>query len=144
MSLSPLIPRKRESSERENGDPPWRTLCGKNWVPRPRGRAEWEDAPDRTSIHHALGQVGNPAGLAELVADRRLRFVDKIDQQRPRVARVDDVFDRKRVRGAERRAKFVEPVLDFPPFRLGVVSRVDLAPIGGGDPAFDMHRTPVA
>ena len=65
-------------------------------------------------------------------------------QQRPRVARVDDLLDAEALGRAERRAHRVEPRLDLRPQRDRVLGRLELAPVGRLEPARDRQRAPVA
>src|SRR4051794_34406437 len=65
-------------------------------------------------------------------------------QQRPRVARIDDLLDAEALGRAERRAHRVEPRLDLLAQCHGVVGRLELAPVRRLEPARDRQRAPVA
>src|SRR4051794_27956271 len=65
-------------------------------------------------------------------------------QQRPRVARIDDLLDAEALGGSERRAHRVEPRLDLRPQRDRVLGGLELAPVGRLEPARDRQRAPVA
>src|SRR5687768_18498216 len=67
-----------------------------------------------------------------------------VAQDRPGVARVDDLLDAESLRRAERRPDRVEPLLDLRPESLGVLGGFELAPVGGLDAALDRERAPVA
>src|SRR5437868_10370219 len=44
---------------------------------------------------------------------QRSRKVGELAQQRPRVTRIDDLFDQEGLGGAERRAQLLQPLLDL-------------------------------
>src|SRR5437763_3106293 len=67
-----------------------------------------------------------------------------IAEQRPGVAGVDDLLDAETLGGPERRAHRVQALLDLPVERLRVLGRLELAPVGGQQPARDRQRAPVA
>src|SRR5437868_10208001 len=88
-----------------------------------------------------------PPGLragGELVADQLVRPGRPVAEDRARVARVDDLLDAEPLGGAEGRAHRVEPLLDVGPQRRRVLRGLELAPVGGLDPALDGQRAPVA
>src|SRR5207249_11870927 len=65
------------------------------------------------------------------------REIGDLDQQRPGVARIDDLLDLIGFRRAERRAHVVEPRLDLGHQLLPVLGGVELGAIGGLEPALD-------
>ena len=62
-----------------------------------------------------------------------MRALGPVAQERPRVARVDDLLDPEALGRAERRADGVQPRLDLGAQRGRVVGRFELAPVGGLD-----------
>src|SRR5256712_5695223 len=77
-------------------------------------------------------------------APQRRREVGELAEQRPRVARVDDLLDPEGLRRAERRAELGQPLFDLGHPRLRIRSRGDLRPIRGFDPAFERPRAPAS
>ena len=84
------------------------------------------------------------SGPAPARAHQLVRALRPVAQQRARVARVDDLLDPEALRGAERRAHRVQPRLDLGAQRDRVLGRLELAPVGGLEPALDRQRAPVA
>ena len=67
-----------------------------------------------------------------------------VAQQRPRVARVDDLLDAEALGGAERGAHGVQARLDLGAQRDRILGGLELAPVGGLEAAGDRQRAPVA
>src|SRR5262249_16261333 len=66
--------------------------------------------------------------------------VDELAQQRPRVARIDDVLDQERFGGTERGVETIEPLLDLDAQRLAIRRGVEFGAVRGLDAAFDRQR----
>src|SRR5688500_15156953 len=79
-----------------------------------------------------------------LVRDELMRALGPVAQDRPGVARVDDLLDAEPLRRAKRRPDRVEPLLDLRAKSLGVLGGLELAPVGGLDASLDRERAPVA
>ena len=73
-----------------------------------------------------------------------MRSLGPVAEERPRVARVDDLLDGEALGGAEGRADGVEPGLDLGAQGDRVLGGLELAAVGGLEPAGDRQRAPVA
>src|SRR6218665_2133087 len=78
------------------------------------------------------------AGLAQARGQ-----MDKVDQARARLARVDDVFDDEGFGAAEWRRQAAQPLLDLGALATGVLGRFDLGLVGDIQAAFYRQRAPV-
>src|SRR5438132_13833822 len=66
-----------------------------------------------------------------------------VAQQRPGLARVDDLLDSEALGRPERRADRVEAGFYLRAKRTGIGRRLELSPVGGLDPPLDRKRAPV-
>src|SRR5688572_27863365 len=76
----------------------------------------------------------------QLVANQLVRPLGPIAEDRARVARVDDLLDAEPLRRAERGRHGLEPRGDLLTQRHGVLGRLELAPVGGLEPAGHRQR----
>src|SRR5947209_10715639 len=108
-------PRSVERIRNSDIGPSWSAT--KN--PRPK--------PTTSECTRSWSQPACLRAIAQLVCQDLVRALRPVAQQRPRVARVDDLLDVEALRGAERRAHRVEARLDLRAQRRRVVGRLELA-----------------
>src|SRR5260370_1158149 len=70
----------------------------------------------------------------------RRREVGELAEERPRVARIDDLLDPERLGRAERRAELGQALLDLGHLRLAIRRRVEIRPVRGLDSALERQR----
>src|SRR5215467_848046 len=70
--------------------------------------------------------------------------IGEFDEDRTRVAWIDDLLDLEMLGGPERRSDPVKALFESHHQCLRVVRRIELGPIGGLQPPLDRQRTPVA
>src|SRR3954470_10380162 len=80
----------------------------------------------------------------ELVADELVRALGPVAQDRPGVARVDDLLDTEALRRPERRGHGLQPRGYLLAQRGRVLGRLELAPVRGLEPAGHREGAPVA
>ena len=80
----------------------------------------------------------------EICDKQRIRVLNPIAQQRPRVPRIDDFLNAESLGRAEWRAVLLQSVLDFAAAGRRIGRGLDLAAIGGLYTTFDGQRSPVA
>ena len=89
----------------------------------------------------------SPAAHAEgrrAGSSQRRGEVGELAEQRPRVARVDDLLDPEGLRRAEGRAELVQALLDLGELGRGIGGGVEIGAVGGLDPALERQRAPAA
>src|SRR6266567_1052854 len=97
------------------------------------------------AIHPAVKILSRPHWCCDRTRLAQLRRqVGEFAQQRPRVARINNVLDQEGFGSAEWRAIAVEPLLDLAAQRLAIGRGIELGPIRGLDAALHGERTPVA
>src|SRR5437899_12079228 len=87
--------------------------------------------------------AAHPEGRRPRPSQRR-RQVGELAEERPRVARVDDLLDPEGLGRAEGRAELVQPRLDLGHLRLRVGRRVEVGAVGGLDAALERQGAPAA
>src|SRR6267142_6363105 len=98
----------------------------------------------------ALSAIVRPCRLAAHAEGRRPRpperrgQVGELAEERPRVARVDDLLDPEGLGRAEGRAELVQAILDLRHLRLPVRRRVEVGAIRGLDPTLERQGAPPA
>src|SRR5438067_746524 len=75
---------------------------------------------------------------------QRRRQVGELAEERPRVARVDDLLDPEGLGRAEGRAELRQAFLDLGELPLRIRGRVEVGPVGRLDPALERERAPAA
>src|SRR3954454_12729962 len=100
--------------------------------------------PTTPECTRSWSQPARLGSIAQLVRDDLVRAFGPVAQQRPRVARVDDLLDAEALGGAKRRAHRVQARLDLGAQRVGVLGGLELAPVRGLEPPGDRQRPPVA
>src|SRR3954449_9070746 len=100
--------------------------------------------PTISECTRSWSQPARLRSIAELVREHLVRPSGPVAQQRPRVARVDDLLDAEALRRPEGRAHRVEPRLDRGPQRRRVLRRLELAAVRRLEAAGDRQRAPVA
>jgi len=73
-----------------------------------------------------------------------VRTLGPVAQKRPRVPRVDDLLHAEALGGAEGGTHRVQALADLLAQRSRVLGGLEVAPVGGFDPALDRQRTPIA
>src|SRR4051812_47426253 len=80
----------------------------------------------------------------QLVPNQLVSALRPVAQDRPCVARVDDLLDAEALRGPERGGHRLEPRGDLRAQGGRVLRRLELAPVGGLQPARHRQRAPVS
>src|SRR5262245_52228308 len=74
----------------------------------------------------------------------RRREVGELAEERPRVARIDDLLDPERLGRAERRAELRQALLDLSHLLRAIGRGVEVGPVRRLDAAFERQRAPAA
>jgi Phosphotransferase enzyme family len=101
------------------------------------------DALGHSGDHAAILGPGTEGRLARTGRQRGVGVVHPVAQQRPGLARVDDLLDTEPFRSPQRAAHGVEPGPDAGQGGGWIFRAFQLSSVGGLGPAFDWQRAPV-